>query len=154
MINKSKIERVAVLLHEIADREAEVKDILGYEEPIGVVVGEIPKRHYKKKDKSGFQEYKHKGRAAPTCKKCGETGHRSHYCPQNNIIDPHDAGAVDRLQFTIIRDRKHQEMSSKEVSEMMELPEKEVRAAFASTTYGHYLINRKKSNLAAGLNEE
>lgn len=111
----------------------------------------------KNKSEYNFEEFKGK-RKPPTCSKCGEVGHRSHVCPkgkENGVVtnskgdkkvDVEEAvenGALTRLEYTMVRDRKHQEMNSSEVADSMDVDEDEVRWAFSSLTYDGYLMLRK-----------
>ncbi len=120
------------------------------------------KRHYKKREtKNEFSGKKE--RKPSTCSKCGEVGHKSHHCPSRKEVlddheeveevddEPHTPSSIDTSQavlrkralsehqFNMIRERKHMEMSSKEIAEDMNVPIQEVNLIFKTTSYDVYL---------------
>lgn len=136
-----------VELQEAVPDEAVAKDI---------DVPSKPKKKYKKRVKDepvdDIEERPRKNKQA-TCSRCGVVGHRSDRCPgaENAVskkplldvlIDEDEAvaeGALDSMQFTQVKELKHKELSTREVSDELDLDRDEVTMAFSALTYQGYL---------------
>ncbi len=157
------IERDEVIIFETPLKADQVIDtilsftvnplILEDPEDSSALVKEVSeKKKYNKKrpvdESAALEQEIAKTRKPPTCSNCGKVGHRSHLCPNDKKspeveeIDEDAAvenGALDRMQFTQVKDLKHQEMSAKEISEELDVDRTEVQHAFGALTYEGYL---------------
>lgn len=96
-----------------------------------------------------------KGNKPQTCSKCGTVGHRADRCTEKNSSkkdtpatsrishdDEEDAvaeGALDRRQYSEIKELKASDMNSREVAEELEVDVDEVNFIFSSLSYEGYL---------------
>lgn len=164
---ENKVERLRNIFKEIDDLYAQAAVIIegGSDEVSHLETSEpvqVAKRKYTKHKKEILKSGK--TRKTATCSLCGKLGHKSHYCPTHKAehreiikkrknlddIEPvevtQDAeaqavenGALNRMQFTMARDRKHKEMTTNDTAEAMDVDENEVRLVYQSITYPGYL---------------
>lgn len=122
------------------------------------------KRKYKKRKKDddtdgdgtpSFDSIIERKRKPPTCSLCGKKGHISFRCPSKDknstddlkqirvsdmeVNDAVAEGALDRMQFSQVRELKHKEINSKNAAEELDLDDGEVRTAYSAITYEGYL---------------
>lgn len=140
----------AMIVTEFEASEETVISILANQINADLEEGPIEEKPVSKKQV--HKKYRHK-RKTIVCKKCGEEGHQARTCTQVKTVtkvshkedskDSIEDGALTRMQYSMVRERKHQEVSSSKCAEDMEVDEEEVRYAFSSLTYDGYLSLRR-----------
>lgn len=87
------------------------------------------------------------GKRTRTCGNCRKPGHIARHCPKLNGMKDEgqeETEAISRSQYGDIKTAKGHGMSSREISKEMDLPLKEVNAAYRSSDYENYIFIRQR----------